>query len=115
MGHVGIAWAWYTLSPEWSGVWPNESDPLPMDVEEFRKVMVIMSDGSFGLTTPAGILGTASQQALDLCQGARDDGVEIFTIGFDLAGITDLALQLRRSSGQNRKENNSVKSIGWIR
>ena len=92
-GHVGIAWGWYTLSPEWSGVWPAASDPLPMDVEEFRKVMVIMSDGSFGLTGTPGVVGSASEQALKLCQGARDAGIEIFTIGFDLAGITNSTLQ----------------------
>jgi len=28
-GHLGIAWAWYLISPDWTGVWPVASRPEP--------------------------------------------------------------------------------------
>ena len=32
-GHLGTAWAWYTLSPQWKDVWPGtDSDPAPYRV-----------------------------------------------------------------------------------
>ena len=27
-GHLGIAWAWYLISPEWDKIWPTASKPL---------------------------------------------------------------------------------------
>ncbi len=28
-GHLGTAWAWYLISPQWSALWPNSSRPAP--------------------------------------------------------------------------------------
>ncbi|MGL4396104.1 MAG: hypothetical protein ACRCS9_06160, partial [Hyphomicrobium sp.] len=30
-GHLGIAWAWYLISPKWSAIWPSESQPEEHD------------------------------------------------------------------------------------
>lgn len=88
IGHAGIAWGWYTLSPKWSSIWPSDSNPLPMNTLRNRKVMVIMSDGAFSFPLDSS-MGTASEQAEALCAAARLAGVEIFTVGFDFASIAD--------------------------
>ena len=85
-GHVAIAWGWYSISPNWGGIWPAASNPLPMNTVRNRKVMVIMSDGAFGFPLDA-TAGLAYEQAIKLCEKARDEGVEIFTIGFDMASL----------------------------
>lgn len=46
-GQIGIAWGWYTLSPEWRGFWPTESKPDFYDNNGVRKYAVLMTDGSF--------------------------------------------------------------------
>ncbi len=46
-GHTGIAWGWYTLSPEWSDLWPAGSDPASYNDDDILKFAVIMTDGDF--------------------------------------------------------------------
>ncbi len=46
-GQTGIAWGWYTLSPNWNNLWPTASEPLPYGNEETLKYMILMTDGEF--------------------------------------------------------------------
>ncbi|MEJ8474920.1 TadE/TadG family type IV pilus assembly protein [Roseibium algae] len=46
-GQVGIAWGWYTLSPDWTNLWPSDSDPAPYSDDDVLKFAVIMTDGDF--------------------------------------------------------------------
>jgi Flp pilus assembly protein TadG len=55
-GHLGTAWAWYLLSPNWSSVFPTGSKPqaysmLTQTGEKgqplLRKVAVLMTDGEY--------------------------------------------------------------------
>ncbi len=114
-GQTGIAWGWYTLSPNWTSLWPTASDPETYDNEEVLKFAVIMTDGSFNLyygekdrTTCSGkgkkktcstntyetevYLPYADENdepataAKDLCDGMKDDGISIYSIYFDTGG-----------------------------
>ncbi|NBN80194.1 pilus assembly protein TadG [Microvirga tunisiensis] len=46
-GQIGIAWGWYTLSPNWSNLWPSASDPESYGKDKLKKVALIMTDGDF--------------------------------------------------------------------
>ena len=46
-GQTGIAWGWYTLSPNWSSLWGGNSQPAAYSDEETLKYAIIMSDGDF--------------------------------------------------------------------
>jgi Flp pilus assembly protein TadG len=55
-GHLGTAWAWYLLSPNWANVFPAGSKPQPYsmlaEVGEkgqplLKKVAVLMTDGEY--------------------------------------------------------------------
>lgn len=46
-GQTGIAWGWYTLSPNWSNLWPSDSAPGAYDDDDLLKFAVIMTDGDF--------------------------------------------------------------------
>ncbi|KZL26298.1 MULTISPECIES: pilus assembly protein TadG-related protein [unclassified Pseudovibrio] len=46
-GQIGIAWGWYTLSPEWRDFWPTDSKPDEYGKNGVRKYAVLMTDGSF--------------------------------------------------------------------
>lgn len=71
-GHLGTAWAWYLLSPNWAGVFPEGSKPMPYsmlaDVGEkgqplLTKYAVLMTDGEFNYqycnSTVDGVAGAA--------------------------------------------------------
>ena len=87
-GHLGTAWAWYLVSPEWSGLWPTASRPAPYRDGKTIKAVVLMTDGSYN--TLGGVNGgdtsaTARQVsgiAVDTCRAMRAQGIRVYAIGF---------------------------------
>ncbi|MCC5979844.1 MAG: pilus assembly protein [Salinarimonas sp.] len=107
MTHAGLAWGWRTLSPRWAGMWGNTPAPREYDPENVEKIVIFMTDGInqfFSVEAPEGdsdytSLGFISEndsvdhsndqdfldaKMLQLCTRIKDEGIEIFTIGFDL-------------------------------
>ena len=84
-GHIGAAWGWYMLSPDWAPVWPGRSDPEPYSKPDHIKVMVLMTDGQFNTWYQSGI-GNSSRQARRVCRNAKRDGVIIYSVAFRAPG-----------------------------
>ncbi len=94
-GALGTAWAWYMLSPNWSNVWTGTSAPGPYaDVSavssggrpKLRKIAVLMTDGDYNThrTDKDASPNMVSQNAKTLCANMKAQGIEIFTVGFEL-------------------------------
>lgn len=98
-GHIGTAWGWYLLSPEWAGVL-GPSAPKDYGEDDVQKTMVIMTDGLFNRSYLTANADTDTQsnesyaQFDALCSGAKAKNITIFTVGFDLSdsrALTELA------------------------
>jgi Flp pilus assembly protein TadG len=87
-GHMGVAWGWYLLSPNWTSIWPSASQPLPYDEPDAAKALIMMSDGEFLNVNNSGY-GNSTQQARALCDEIKEQGVVIYTVAFEApqAGI----------------------------
>jgi hypothetical protein len=104
-GHIGIAWAWYMVSPNFNGPWPATSQPAPADEDNVLRAVVLMTDGEFNTvycdgvvsqlsTTGSGELrdkincnapnGSSYDQARALCNAMKAANIVVFTVGFDL-------------------------------
>ncbi len=91
-GHIGAAWGWYLLSPEWDSVFPGASKPNDYDSQKVAKAVVIMTDGEFNAAYLNGDLASGDPAQADLaytqfqslCLGMKDKGIRIFTVGYDL-------------------------------
>ncbi|MEQ9607932.1 MAG: pilus assembly protein [Kiloniellaceae bacterium] len=106
-GHIGVAWGWYMISPNFADLWPEANRPMNYgEVNLGRKVLkvvVIMTDGVFNTIYYDGVIaknsGTGSgyaidkinrngvngngySQALALCDNMKAEGVEVYTVGF---------------------------------
>ncbi|MBZ9889812.1 pilus assembly protein [Mesorhizobium sp. BR1-1-3] len=92
-GAIAIQWTYYMLSPQWrtairnAGLGKGASDADP---KKIAKVAILMTDGQFN-TAFAGAGDSYNRQgtlargnAETLCDNMKNDGIEIFTIGFDL-------------------------------
>jgi Putative Flp pilus-assembly TadE/G-like/von Willebrand factor type A domain len=88
-GHLGTAWAYYLLSPNWQNIWPGVSKPAEYkDVadDKVKKIAVLMTDGDYNT-----VGGDNSQDVLsikfakDTCAQMKDDGIIIYTVGFILS------------------------------
>lgn len=89
-GHMGTAWGWYLLSPEWSGVWGFS--PAPYNAESVVKAALIMTDGVFNTSYKSGSAQSVSAQTAEsydqfatLCRNMKDKGILVYTVGFALS------------------------------
>lgn len=111
-GQVGIAWGWYTLSPRF-GLWSASETGAGYDDSLTTKVAVVMTDGQFNVAYCNGVPsanysnelksnrifcdatnGSPEAQALALCTAMKAEGIEIYTVGFDLASFPDASALL---------------------
>ncbi len=106
-GHIGAAWGWYLLSPQWSSVLPSGSAPAPYSDTTIHKHVVFMTDGLFntsytsGSSSPTGLQTEQSYaQFQDLCTAMKQQGITVWTVGFDLAPGRALQ-ELKKCGGDN--------------
>jgi Flp pilus assembly protein TadG len=104
-GQIGLAWGWYMVSPEWSGLFKDASTPAPYSQPRTLKVVIMMTDGAFNSPYCKGVIasdagsgsGNASDhincaatngdpfaQADKLCTNIKKKGVFIYTVGFNV-------------------------------
>lgn len=98
-GHLGTAWAWYMLSPEFGYLWPDaENVPADYDEPNLLKVAIIMTDGVYnreycnGVRT--GIINCdapddTAVQAAELCEAMKDEGIVVYTVGYNIDDDSD--------------------------
>ena len=93
-GHIGIQWTWYMLSSQWADVVGPAAAPAVKDPKKVGKYAILMTDGEFnlgydGAANKDQVYGNTAKRrsmphAKALCEAMRKDGIEVFTIGFDL-------------------------------
>lgn len=104
-GHIGIAWGWYMVSPNFGYLWPEESRPAAYETEKLLKVVVIMTDGSFNTPYCNGVIakdatsgsgsasdhincnapnGSSFNQARNLCDAMKAQDIVVYTVGFQV-------------------------------
>ncbi|MFC3326267.1 pilus assembly protein TadG-related protein [Mesorhizobium cantuariense] len=103
-GGIAVQWGYYMLSPSWRPTIVNAglgAGPANFDKRKVAKVAILMTDGQFN-TAFAGSRGAPKSQnagqmsrgnAEDICDAMKRDGIEIFTIGFDLNDPTMTATE----------------------
>ncbi len=106
-GHLGTAWAWYLLSPQWAALFDAEQQPAayseltqknPSGAPKLRKILVLMTDGEYNTQY---IGADATTQARALCVEIKKTGIEVFAIGFDVAGNQSVIDTLRGCANSN--------------
>lgn len=108
-GHLGTAWAWYLLSPDWAPAMPAAAGAGGYGNDKLKKIAILMTDGEYNTqycstgayrgvrdSTSNGYAGVrgdctapngkSAAQAKSLCAGMKAKGITVYTIGFDLGG-----------------------------
>ncbi len=103
-GHIGLAWGWYMVSPNFGYLWPQPTNrPAAYTAPETLKVVILMTDGAFNTAYCNGVIakdsgsgsgsdanhincnatnGSSASQALSLCSAIKAQDVVIYTVGF---------------------------------
>ncbi len=87
-GHLGIAWAWYMLSPKWDDIFTGTTAPNAYNSAVTFKAIVFMSDFDMNSYYESGN-GTANAQFEALCTQIKAAGVKIFTVGYNVSGSSN--------------------------
>ncbi|MEQ8300002.1 MAG: pilus assembly protein TadG-related protein [Hyphomonas sp.] len=84
-GHLGIAWGWYLISPNWNSLWPTLSHPWPWDEPDTAKAIILMTDGEFNQTHPS-VSDSSIELAMEFCDAMKAEpyNVQIYTVGFQV-------------------------------
>lgn len=101
-GQLGIAWAWYLLSPNFADVWTAEPENVPQayGARDSAKVAILMTDGEFNAQTCDGLFSSSDctpdnpttvpgpsasfRQARMICDAMRANNIIIYTVGLEL-------------------------------
>jgi Flp pilus assembly protein TadG len=100
-GHLGTAWAWYTLSPNWKSLWASANQPAAYGSANLKKIAILMTDGEYNTqynssgvavdssmypTCSSAANGCSTTQARTLCTNMKAAGITVYTVGFQLGG-----------------------------
>lgn len=80
-GHLGAAWAWYLVSPEWKDIWPSQSEPVAYNTSNVTKAVILMTDGIFNQQY-VGSNGNSANQARSICAEMKAKGVVVYAVAF---------------------------------
>lgn len=104
-GHIGVAWGWYMVSPNFGYLWPAASRPAAYAAPSTLKVVVLMTDGEYNSAYKNGVIsgdstngsgdyrdhikgnapnGHSFDQATALCTAMKAAGVRVYTVGFNI-------------------------------
>jgi len=90
-GHLGTAWAWYLISPQWQSF-------FGVTLKQYKdkknvKAVILMTDGEYNMQYCLGVSDKADKnckgiesgsQAKELCSEMKKLEIVVYTIGFDL-------------------------------
>lgn len=105
-GHLGVAWTWYMLSPNFGDIWPSaDNRPGSYGDPQVAKMAIIMTDGEYNSVYCDGVIsqdstsgsGNASDhincnapngnpyyQANQYCASMKAAGITVYTVGFQI-------------------------------
>ena len=99
-GHLGVAWAWYMISPNWASILPSDAQPQPYDEPDSAKAIVLMTDGDFN-AVGSSYNGSSSSQARDLCEEIKKKDIVIYSVAFQAPSAGESVLKDCASGDQN--------------
>jgi len=105
-GHLGLAWGWYMVAPNFGYLWPS-SAPAAYGRANLIKAVILMTDGQFNEQYCNGVLdsdvgsgtgninctspnGDSHAQAVNICNAikAASNDIILYTVGFYLGNDT---------------------------
>lgn len=95
-GHLGIAWSYYMLSPQWNDLWQDQSREAGAYGTGTTKVAILMTDGIFNTAydgvgsdqnapfNSAAARNRSQSLSAELCKNMKASGIKVYSIAFEL-------------------------------
>lgn len=95
-GHLGVAWGWYMISPEWTE--HLASAPTLYNEPDTAKALILMTDGDFNAEYHWQ-LGSSRSQAEQLCDNIKEKNVTIYSVAFQAPASGEAVLEYCATDG----------------
>lgn len=83
-GQVGVAWGWYTLSPNWTALFSGNSAPAAYGAPHTIKALVLMTDGEYNSVYCKGVIAQMNTNSSATGSGSDNDHINCnATLGKD--------------------------------
>ncbi|MEZ5857314.1 MAG: pilus assembly protein TadG-related protein [Hyphomicrobiaceae bacterium] len=102
-GHLGASWAWALVSPAWASIWGG-TPPAAYHDGRTSKYVILMTDGIYNTTggvnhgDNSDTAAKSQNFARDTCTAMKDQGVTVYTIGFQAPNAAKAQLKNCASS-----------------
>ncbi len=110
-GHVGTAWSWYLLSPNWSSIWTGTSLPNAYGTGT-TKAVVLLSDFDMNSYYVSG--SNSSQQTQTLCTNMKNAGIVIYTVGYNVDTTIPAAVDLWNNCASDPSKVYSANTVSQL-
>ncbi|MEL7240444.1 MAG: VWA domain-containing protein, partial [Planctomycetota bacterium] len=97
-GHLGAAWAWYLIAPEWRSMFPSSSKPARANDADTIKSVLLMTDGEFNTLFNGTTGDTSDMRTRDICDAMKADGVNVYAVAFEAPFAAEQTLRYCASS-----------------
>ena len=113
-GHLGTAWAWYLLSPNWAYLFPTANKAATYadltatgagGAPKLRKIAVLMTDGEYNINYCKGVEADNSDQSPDINCNSEN--------GKALAQATSLCTAMKKPLGSTNAASIEVFTVGF--
>lgn len=74
-GHIGVAWGWYTLSPNWNSVFTGSAAPAAYGTPHTIKALVLMTDGEYNSVYCKGVIAKMGTNSSSSGSGSDSDHI----------------------------------------
>ena len=74
-GHIGVAWGWYTLSPNWAEVFTGDAAPAAYTAPHTIKALVLMTDGEYNSVYCNGVIAEMNTNSSASGSGSDNDHI----------------------------------------
>ncbi|MCW5744626.1 MAG: hypothetical protein KIT36_00315 [Alphaproteobacteria bacterium] len=112
-GHIGTAWAWYLVSPNWSSVLTGTTTPNAYDASKTYKAVVLLSDFDMN-TYYQSTNGSSAVQTQTLCTNMKNAGVTVYTVGYGVDSSNATAVSLWQNCASDSTKVYSVTSTAEL-
>jgi Flp pilus assembly protein TadG len=110
-GHLGTAWTWYLLSPNWSSIWTGTSLPNAYGTGT-TKAVILLSDFDLNSYYVSGY--TSSQQTATLCTNMKAAGLTIYTVGYNVDTSIQAAVDLWNNCASDSSKVYSANTVSQL-
>ena len=95
-GHLGTAWGWNLISPNFASIFSGSSTPAAYTDDTTIKAVMIMTDGIFNTAYKSSNASSDAVQTTEsegdfasLCSAMKLKGIKVFTVGFGFAAVSE--------------------------